>query len=79
VKPCRVLFTIEIDTLEMASSDRHNIEFRYNDGSWCGDNLLDLVEEQIEKTKKEGGCTCNNVHARVMSMGEPLDEERGDR
>ncbi|MFI2856891.1 hypothetical protein ACH6EH_07095 [Paenibacillus sp. JSM ZJ436] len=46
-----------------------DIEFRYNEGSWCADNLIDMIK------KEEGDCLCSHVQAEYVRDATIEDEE----
>ncbi|PYE51536.1 hypothetical protein HUB98_05895 [Paenibacillus barcinonensis] len=47
-----------------------DIEFRYNKGSWCADNLIEMI------VRGEGGCLCPHVEATFIREATPEDEEK---
>jgi hypothetical protein len=63
-KRVRSQFTITLDLLEPVSWDADYIEFRYNNGSFCMDNLLPT----LEALSKRDGCLCNHIEAKVLHI-----------
>lgn len=73
-----VMITYQIEILEEVPEDWTEAQmlFRKNEGAWCADNLLPLIERQnkaIESTKikinevaESGGCWCPVVTAKSM-------------
>ena len=59
-KPIRLKLTIEYDVNVPSSWEKRNIEFHYNDGCWCGDNIPDDIEKYITKINQDGKCLCND-------------------
>lgn len=52
--------------------DEAQINFYYNDGSWCASNILSTLETREET----GRCLCNIVDAKYIGEATEEDEER---
>lgn len=67
----KVCFTVDLELDEPFSWDA--IEFRYNDGSWCADSLIDMLAEATKVVRDDSGvgrgpCLCNVVPAEVLGI-----------
>lgn len=51
------------------------INFRYNESSWCADNLRNMLDETIEKLNNKGGCLCPYTEIEYLRDGEIGDEQ----
>ncbi len=49
--------------------DNEDIEFKYNDGSWCADNLIDMIDRDNK------GCLCPYVTAKYIKEASEEDED----
>ena len=45
--------------------DKERIEFQFNGGTWCADNLIEDINNYIKKT---GDCLC--MHTKIEVIGE---------
>ena len=63
-KSVMVDFSIRLPVLVPVSWDKEQIEFHYNESSWCCDNLLDMITDWQEKT---GRCLCGAVNATFVA------------
>lgn len=70
-KTCVVDFTIRLVTSEPAYWNKDNIEFHYNESSWCADNLMGYLEEFENNT---GRCMCGLVSAEFIREATKEDE-----
>lgn len=52
-----------------------DIESRYNEGSWCGGNIIDYLEQYRERT---GSCMCNEVTVKFVREATEEDEKTGN-
>lgn len=52
-----------------------NIEFKYNEGSWCSSNIISDLQ-QFEDNKNNSGCLCPWV--RVGYMREATEDEEAE-
>lgn len=48
-----------------------DIEFKYNDSSWCMDNILSV----LERPHAHGACLCGSTHARFRHEATEDDDE----
>lgn len=56
-----VRFTIDLVVAEPADWGAWQIEFRYNDGSWCANNFVDILQKAVERMEGDtpiGPCPC---------------------
>lgn len=65
-KKVKVRFTIELEIEEPASWQASDINFRYNDSSWCASNFLGLLRESFDEMDKAGSCPCGSFSAEYM-------------
>lgn len=63
-KTVTIRFSIDLVTLVPEDWDKNMIDFRYNESSWCANNLID----ELKKVKKATGCLCPIVKAKVINM-----------
>lgn len=66
-----VQFTVELVVVEPESFGPDLINFKYNEGSWCADNLADMMAKAVERIG-DNGCLCPVV------SGEYVREATGD-
>lgn len=57
---------ILIRSQEPRSWSADDIEFKYNLGTWCGDNIVDKIAEEVERLDTEGTCLCGALEVRVV-------------
>lgn len=68
-KLVKIRFIIDLIIDEPLTHSNEEIEFRYNEGSWCADNFIDILRAAI---KNEKSCLCSsNLSAKVI---ETVDE-----
>lgn len=65
-----VEFTIRMVTEEPEDWTPSDIEFHYNDGSWCSDNLLDRLGERTNHH-----CLCDIAKAKYIREATEEDEK----
>jgi len=67
VKRVKMRFTIEVETEEPCSWSKKDIEFRYNESSWCVNNLVPMLQKEI---RYSGNCLCHHHHfnARLVKV-----------
>ncbi len=66
----KVSFEVLLDVPE--SWDSNSIEFMYSgEGSYCGDNVLDILERQAERA----GCLCDVIETKYIREATEEDEE----
>lgn len=71
-KTVEIEYTTIIPVQVPHSLNESDINFRYNESAWCGDNLSDLIEEAAEKAEKENmPCLCFVTKAKYIRT---LDE-----
>ncbi|WP_340032596.1 hypothetical protein NSQ20_12085 [Paenibacillus sp. FSL K6-1122] len=63
-------FTIRMVMDVPESWKDEDVEFRYNKGSWCADNLIEMI------VREEDGCLCPHVQAKFVREATPDDEEK---
>lgn len=68
-----VRFSIDLVCEQPASWDRSDTEGRYNEGSWCADNLLQMLTDLASR----GGCLCDFVKAEYLR--EATQEDHDDQ
>lgn len=68
----RVKFSVEVEvTAPLAEGfDDDWVNHHYNESSWCGSNLISLLE-QVEQ--ESDGCLCSVVSAKVVDNGRGSD------
>lgn len=76
----RLRATIEYVKEVPADWDASRIEFRYNESTWCADNIVHDIKEWIEaREAAEYGCLCQHVDVEYVDefagSGEYLNEE----
>jgi hypothetical protein len=64
----RVAFTVELDLDEVADWGDDMIASHYTSGSWCGSNLVQMLENLLE----ERHCLCGLVKAEVVSREDEI-------
>lgn len=71
MKKVKVAYTV---TLEEEWEDEYatveHIEFRYNEGTWCASNLVDVLIERFppEDGDSGSGCFCGHCTAKVLEI-----------
>jgi len=71
-----VEFTIRVVTKEPEHWTPDDIEFHYNESSWCADNLLNsLVRRQ---KSNPDWCLCQFTKAKYIKEASEIDEEEFD-
>lgn len=55
--------------------DTDMVHFKFNSGSWCGDNVATEVADAVERTNKAGGCMCPFVTAEFVREATEKDEQ----
>jgi len=64
-KKIRVRHTIGIDVLVPHHWNEDRIDFHFNDGSWCADNLLADVKEYLGSI---AGCLCGDHECEFVKV-----------
>lgn len=71
-KTCVVDFTIRMVVPVPENWDEAQIDYHYNDGTWCADNLIEDVNDWETET---GRCLCNITTAKFIREATAADEE----
>lgn len=71
-KTCVVNFTIQMVVPVPECWEKGIIEFHYNDGSWCADNLLTAIKNREANT---GRCLCDITTASFVRDATEEDEK----
>lgn len=66
-------FKIQVVTKEPEDWSPENIEFRYNEGTWCADNLLDVLLHRRESDPDR--CLCDFTEAKFIREATEEDEK----
>ena len=53
--------TMTIPVVVPASWDNETIDFKYNDSSWCGDNIIDDLQRYYSARTDEAPCLCGSA------------------
>lgn len=67
-----VRFSVDVVMVEPEDFDADRINFMYNDGTWCADNLIQILQGLQVSI---GGCLCGYTKAEYLREATPLDEE----
>lgn len=51
-----------------------DIHFRYNEGTWCADNLVDMLGEAAKRAENGNGCLCYATDAKYLREADATDE-----
>lgn len=70
-KTCVVDFTIRMVVSVPEDWDEEMINFRYNESSWCANNLLTYLENRADST---GRCMCDITSAKYIRDATEEDE-----
>lgn len=72
-KKIKVRMTVEYIADCPASWDGDNVEFRYNESSWCANNAID----ELKKAFDSGACMCNATQFEYLGVASApyLEEE----
>lgn len=76
-KQVKLKATIFFETLVPHSWNEDSIHFKFNDGTWCTDNIISYLEEYVDYLKKnEKGCLCHdNNWANIIEYVETTNPE----
>ena len=66
-----VRFSVDIVQSVPAHWDKNQIEFYYNDGTWCADNLRAMLDSIKDKDEN---CLCPYTQAEFVREATPDDE-----
>ncbi len=74
-KKVKVRMTVEFEMVEPANWSKDEMDFYWNDSSWCANNVLEILNEQFNT---EGSpCLCNAAKFEYLGdASEPYSEER---
>jgi hypothetical protein len=77
-KKVRVRVTMEIEMEVPASWDDDAIEFHYNDGTWCANNIVGLIQDYLDSHDEDICVLCPTFSAEVVAdvPGEPYAKLR---
>ena len=64
-KKVRVRAVVEYEIKVPHSWSSSDIEFRYNEGTWCADNVARDIQKHIDSIK-DGGCLCGNTKVEYL-------------
>lgn len=67
-----VRFSVDLVIEAPAKWTKENADFRFNDGTWCADNLVDMMQETIDRM--HGNCLCNFTTAEMLR--DATDEDK---
>ena len=71
-KTCVVDFNIRMVVSVPEFWDAEQIDFHYNESSWCADSLLNLIEDRRKRARM---CLCNITSAEFIREATEEDEE----
>jgi hypothetical protein len=72
MKTVRVRATVEYDLQVPESMSKEDIEFHRNEGTWCGDSLVEELQGQVHSAEGEEyrPCLCGVVRYEVLDQPE---------
>lgn len=70
-KVVKVRFAVDLDLRVPYDWKPTDVDFRYQDSTWCGDNILDLAREQLLVERAAGGCLCPRVSGSFLEVVDP--------
>jgi len=70
-----VNFSIDLVVDLPSSWDKDLVNFHFNESSWCSDNFVDLLQEEIDRLALDGGCLCSSLRAKCLDVGVKDDQE----
>lgn len=66
----RLAITFDVLHAEPEDWDQQMIEFARNEGTWCSDNAVEMVEEATKyRYEHDGNCMCRSTQIRYMGEG----------
>lgn len=65
-KTVKVKATVEYEIEVPLFWKKDNIEFHYNDGTWCADNIVNDLDNYIAKLNEKGECLCPYCKIEVL-------------
>lgn len=71
-------FTVRLVVRVPDSWRKGDVDFRYNDSSWCGSNLIDMLESVDRDDPKDTSkaCLCGRISAAFVREASEEDETR---
>lgn len=74
-KKVKIKATVTLEVEVPKYWEERDIDFRYNEGTWCADNLIDMLEEE-----KGDSCLCPKVLVEYVETTDegPLSTEKKD-
>ncbi len=63
-----VEFKIEVVVEVPEFWDSNDVDYRFNESSWCCDNLIEMI-------RREDGCLCSHVEANYLREASEDDED----
>ena len=73
-----VRVTVDVVLAEPRDHDKGLIEFHYNDGSWCSDNMFDAMGRWAAQERGEGECVCSCAVMRVEFVREATEDDHAE-
>jgi hypothetical protein len=78
-KKVLVRFELTLEVNVPVSWDREQIEFHYNESSWCGSNIVELVKRNFDKLDDADNCGCNVLgEAKYIKDGDIVEYCNGN-
>jgi hypothetical protein len=78
VKKVRLRATVEYEVEVPHGWDKDAVEFRYNESTWCADNLVDELQAYVDEMRKgDRRCLCSSTE--VEYLGTVDDTPRRSR
>jgi len=65
-------FTVKVELDVPIANTIEDTEFRYNESSWCANNLITFLDDMIEK----GQCLCSLTSAKFVRVTDPTPRGR---
>lgn len=53
--------------------DREHVEFLLQESSWCASNIIDTIQELIEKNS---GCLCDFINIEYLREADEIDAKK---
>jgi hypothetical protein len=71
-----VRFSIDLVVDVPESWQASNIEFKYNEGTWCANNITEMLTETVHRMDAAGiGCLCDTLSAEFVREADSIDEK----
>lgn len=65
-------FSVDLVISAPVDQDGEALNFRYNEGTWCADNLMAYLDELMQRTND---CLCSHVSAQYIREANENDQE----